>query len=334
MHKNEILKSAINDFFSQISKAENIIIISHENPDGDSVGSALGLYYYLTHKNKSVKIYFPNNIPETYKFLSGTDKIKIYQDSDRNELEDSDLLIVADVNSPNRIGKIGEYINNISIPVILIDHHINPQINSAVSIIDTKASATGELIYQILKEDESFKFDFKTAEALYTAILTDTGGFRHDSTTAASHLITADLMNYGINTNEIFSNIYNQISFNVLRILGRAYLSSKLYLSGKLNIMYVTSEDMEEFQVYPEDLNNFSETTLTVSGTLAGVFISRHKSQDYYKLSFRSRGDTDIRSVALLYGGGGHFNAAGGREYNLNLDDLIIDLVEKISKLF
>ncbi len=322
-----------------IEKSKNILILSHENPDGDSIGSSLAMYSYINSTNTNVKIYFPNSIPKAYSFLQSSSEINIFNDSKKNDIENADLIIILDVNAYHRIGKIGEILedlnnNSINKNIILIDHHINPKINATISLIDENSSSTGELVYKVLEANDRFQMNKNIAECIYTAILTDTGGFRHNSTTKTSHILASELLQFGIDITEIYNNIYNQMPINILHILGRAFLSSKLYHEGKLNIMYLTENDLDEFNVIPEELNNFSETTLNVKNVLAGVFISKHKSNNYYKLSFRSRGNIDIRSIALQYNGGGHFNAAGGKEYNLNLPDLIKDIVEKTKLIF
>ena len=331
--QNKETISAIQEIHQYLENAQKITIFTHENPDGDSLGSALALYHYLTSKGKSVQYFVPNQYPETYSFLPGINFVNIFDETNTGSIKDTELIFILDVNSPSRLGKIGELLPSLKCKKIMIDHHINPTIDVDIAYINTKASATGELIYNLINSDSSFSLNQSIAESIYTAILTDTGGFRHDSTTVESHLIAAELMKHGINVNEIYNKIYNQMPLNVLRILGRAFSSSNLYLDGRLNVMYVTESDMDELNISPEELNNFAEETLTAKGSVAGIFISRHSSKNYYKISFRSRGNINIRSIAEMYGGGGHFNAAGGKEYNLDLPSLIEKLVGQVDRL-
>lgn len=317
-----------------IAISKNIIIASHENPDGDSLGSSLALYHYLSAKGKNVSVFVPNSIAPTYNFLPGIENIHVYSSNSFCSLQNADLFIIVDVNTYARMGLVGDFISQRNTPKILIDHHLNPIIEPDVALVNTDASATCELIYRLINSDLSFTINKQIATALYTGILTDTGGFKHDSTTPNSHIISAMLMKTGINVNEIYAKIFCQIPHNIYQLIGRAFQSSHLYCDKRLNIMYLTEQDLQEFNASPEELNNIAEMTLDVKGVQAGVFIYRHTSFDYYKMSFRSRGNINIRSVAEQYGGGGHFNAAGGKEYKLSLQELIYDIILKIEPLF
>lgn len=319
--------------FGLITESKNIVIASHENPDGDSLGSSLALYHYLSAKGKNVSVFVPNSYSATYNFIPGIDNVKVYCSNSFCSLQNADLFIIVDVNTYARMGLVGDFISRKNAPKILIDHHINPTIEPDLALIDTKAAATCELIYRLINSDLSFTINKQVATALYTGLLTDTGGFKHDSTTPSSHIISAMLMKTGINVNEIYAKVFCQIPHNIYHLIGRALQSSNLYCNNKLNIMYLTEQDLQEFNASPEELNNIAEMTLDVKGVQAGVFIYRHKSFDYYKMSFRSRGDINIRSIAEQYGGGGHFNAAGGKEYGLSLQELIYDIILKVEPL-
>lgn len=327
--------------FDQISKsilghlaiAKNIVIASHENPDGDSLGSSLALYHYLKAKGKNVSVFVPNSFSNTYNFLPGIEDVRVYGSGDFCTLQNADLYVILDVNTFARMGLVGDFISTKKTSIILIDHHFNPQIDATLAIVNTSASATCELIYKLINSDLSFTINKQIATALYTGILTDTGGFKHDSTTQHSHIIAAVLMKTGINVNEIYTNVFSQIPHNIYQLIGRAMQSSRLYCNNKLNIIYLTEQDLQEFNATPEQLNNIAEMTMDVKGVQAGVFIYRHTSFDYYKMSFRSRGDVNIRIIAEQYGGGGHLNAAGGKEYTLPLQELILDIILNIEPL-
>lgn len=316
-----------------IAVSKNIVIASHENPDGDSLGSSLALYHYLKTKGKNVAVYVPNSISSTYNFLPGIESIRVYDSNDFSYLQNADLFIVLDVNTYHRMGLLGDFISTRNAHKILIDHHINPTIETDFALTDTEASATCEIIYKLINSDITFTMNKQVATAIYTGILTDTGGFKHDSTTPHSHIISAVLMKTGINVNEIYSRVFCQIPHNIYQLIGRAFQSSHLYCNNRLNIMYLTEQDLQEFNASPEELNNIAEMTLNVKDVQAGVFIYKHTTFDYYKMSFRSRGNINIRSIAEQYGGGGHFNAAGGKEYRLPLQELILDLIIKIEEL-
>ena len=325
------LYSDFKAIIEQINSANNIIITSHENPDGDSIGSSLAMLNYIESKGKQGEIYFFNNIPDCYKFLPGSERINIFNDSDANTILNADLIIILDVNSMARIRTVGEVIANATCPKIMIDHHIRPEPIADLTAINSNASATGELMWQLLHIDDEYHFSTEAAINIYTAVLTDTGGFRFSNTSQFAHLIAAEMLLYGIDVSKIYDEIYNQTEHKVVKQLGRTLADSEMYLDGKLHILTVHKQDMIDLDLSAEDLNNFSENTLAVKGAIAGVLISEMRDEDIIKLSFRSKDSINIRQIAEMYGGGGHKNAAGAKVKNMNISDLKQDIINKIA---
>ncbi len=328
------LYSNFKAIIEQINIANNVIITSHENPDGDSIGSCLAMLNYIESKGKKGTIYFYNNIPDCYKFLPGAERINIFNDSDEETVLKADLVIILDVNSMARIRTVGEAISRTACPKIMIDHHVNPEAIANFAAINSEASATGELLWQLFHIDDEYHFDTDAAINIYTAVMTDTGGFRFSNTSQFAHLIASEMLLYGIDVSKIYDEIYNQTEQKVIKQLGRTLAESELYLDGRLHILTVRRKDMIELDLLPEDLNNFSENTLAIKGAIAGVLISEMRDEDVIKLSFRSKDSINIRQIAEIYGGGGHKNAAGAKVRNMNIEQLKTELIKNIGLIF
>lgn len=323
------LTSVFRDITNEINLAKNIIIISHENADGDALGSSLALREYLQLKGKTVHIVYHNSPAFSLNFLPGASEVCIFADTDPNIFAEADLAILVDVNSFNRIGTVAPAFSAMKCRKIMLDHHHNPEKMADLYAIDADASATGEIIYRLIIADNPDYLNTVIALCIYVAILTDTGGFRFGNTTSETHKIAADLLSFGIDTQVIYDNLYNAMPHNIFVMLGRTLASSRLYLDGQLNIMTISRNDLINLKVFPEDLNNFSEKSLMIDGTNVGILITEMIKEDGFKMSFRSKGELDIRQVALTYGGGGHRNAAGAKAYNIDIEALIADLVQK-----
>lgn len=336
MLKNIVLDDLAANFkliHKEIDKSKNIIITSHENPDGDSIGSTLAMYEYLISKGKTVDIIFHNSIPECYDFMKNIDKIEIYNESLNNKLEKADLILILDVNSKARIREVGERLASLKAIKCMIDHHYNPASIADYYAVNPHASATGELVYQFLSMDSSFELNHTIAENIYIAIMTDTGGFKFQNTNQLAHLIASDLLNYPIKPTVIFETIYNQMPQNILKLLALTYLSTELYIDNKFNIFTVKRADIERLNLSLEDLNGFSETTLQIKGVKVGALITEVPNTNNIKISLRSKDDFNVRDIAAMFGGGGHINAAGAKIDNISAEEVKKILIDKVSEI-
>jgi bifunctional oligoribonuclease and PAP phosphatase NrnA len=316
-----------------IDKAQNIIITAHENPDGDSIGSSLAMYEYLKSRDKNPKIYFYNNTPECFSFMKNIDKLNIYNVSNEDEILCSDLIIILDVNSISRLKSIGEIIQKSKAVKCMLDHHYKPENIADFYAVNHNASATGEIVYQFLSLANNYELNFEIAEALYVAIMTDTGGFKFQNTNQIAHLIASDLLKFNLNPTMIFETIYEQKPQNVLMLLGKVYLSSELYSDNKFNIFTVTRRDLKKFKLSLEDLNGFSETTIQLQGVKVGALITGIPNSNDLKISLRSKENYDVRNIATQLGGGGHINAAGAKVTNKSIEEMKSWLIEKVSQI-
>ena len=265
--------------------------------------------------------------------MQSINNINIYSSSLEKEIIDTDLILILDVNSISRLRTIGSAIEKSNAVKCMIDHHQNPENFVDFYAVNHLASATGELIYQFISLDSEFIIDKNTAEAIYIAIMTDTGGFKFQNTGSLAHHIAADLLKTGIKPTVIYDTIYNQMPQSILKLLGMAYLSSELHLDNRFNIFTVNQEDILKYKLSIEDLNGFSETTLQIQGVLVGALITQVPFSNEIKISLRSKDNYDVRSIAVQLGGGGHLNAAGAKFENKSKEEIKNWLIEKVSEI-
>jgi bifunctional oligoribonuclease and PAP phosphatase NrnA len=308
------------------SSSENILLISHINPDGDAIGSQLALYHYLRSKGKNVKLMTPNHLQEFLKWMDGADQIKIFI-KDRKEcrklIGEADLIVMLDFNQPNRLGEAEDFVKISKAMKVIIDHHLDPG-NFADVIISVPAKcSTSELVHELICEINGVQFlNRPYAEALYVGIITDTGNFEYGSYSSRTFRIVADLLDTGIEKESILNKIYNNFSSDRLRLQGYALNSRMVVLPEyKTAYIFLTKEDLKEYSHVKGDTEGFVNMPLSIKGIhFSALFIEK---DNFIKISFRSKGDFPSNEFASQYfSGGGHMNASGG-EYSESLDKTI-----------
>ena len=299
-----------------IDSTNRIVITSHKNPDGDAVGSGLALYNYLTAKGKDAKFILPDLMPQNLKWMPGVDTIVTYktqtEEADRI-IADSELLIMADFNSPTRMGDAVKSFDASAAKRILIDHHPFPEIRTDVAYSRPEASSTSELVYELLTELEGNDvLDTTVATCIFTGIMTDTGCFNYNSSSPNVFRIIANLLESGINKDAIIDHIFNHFSETRLRLLGFS-LSKKMKVLPKYQTAYIwlTKQELEAFNNQQGDTEGLVNYPLTIDGiNFSALFTEK---DGLTKCSFRSRGSFPANKVAAeRFSGGGHLNAAGG----------------------
>ena len=313
-----ILKDKIAEIQKLIEKNKSISIISHFNPDGDAIGAVLAMYHYLkTLPGKTLNMYVPDDFPDYLKWMPESEKIYICDKNNVKALEEikkSDLIFFLDFNHTSRIPCLRETVLNLNADKILIDHHPKPEQFANIIISETKVSSTSELLFTIIKELGG-KITIPIAECLFTGIMTDTGGFSHNSSNYGTYEIVANLLKTGINKNHIFDNIYHNYSADRMKLMGYC-LHSKMKVFPEYQTAYIslTKKELEEFNFKTGDTEGFVNMPLSIKGIKASaLFIEK---DNMIKTSFRSKGDLAINEIARKYfNGGGHKNAAGGEYY-------------------
>ncbi len=305
---------------SLLSVPKDIVITSHRNPDGDAIGSSLATYLYLQKLGHTVTVIFPSEYPDFVSWMPDAEKIMIY-DIEPEKSEDitkrADIIFCLDYNSLDRIDKLGEVIQKLpDSTLVMIDHHLFPDIQAEFQISEPKASSTCELIYDFIEMmDDKSKMDVDIAECIYTGILTDTGSFKY-STSPKLFRIASSLLEAGVDDNKLQDVIFNSQSEKHLRLLGHC-LNNRLEILSeyKTGIIWLTRDDYDRFDIQRGDTEGIVNFLLKLKEVKIAAFITEQPT--IVKLSLRSKGDISVQEIAQKhFKGGGHKNASGGSSYS------------------
>ncbi len=309
-----------------LKEANTVSIFGHVRPDGDCVGSTLGLYNYICDNYPTIRVQiFLERFPESYRILSRSCEINsIYEESANAPC---DLAILLDTPSFERIGANGAACLKSARKTCNIDHHISNPLNLCTqNFVDAKASSASELLYFLLDPKKVSK---DTAECLYLGIVHDTGAFKFSCTTHKTMLAIGDLLDKGIDFTRIINETYYTRTYIQTIVTGYVMQNCKLDLNGKVVYSYLTPEDMDRYSVTPVELSNVIDTLREVSGTEVAIFL--YPVNGEYKISLRSNYVVDVNKVAGVFGGGGHVRAAGGNSKD-SPEETIAKLLKLIEK--
>ena len=308
--KIELLKQLIED-------NNSFAIHVHVNPDGDAIGAGFAWHNLLKNLGKTSNVITPNDCPEVLKWLEDADKLLIFNENAEQieeVLNSIDVLFVVDFNNIDRTDKVKPLIEKIRKPIVMVDHHPHPQDFASIVISDPSASSTCEISYWTMCKLGYRKFISKSvAEALYTGILTDTGGLSHNSSNPDTYHAVADLLTCGIDKTLIHDNVLNNYPEGRIRLLGDI-LSKNLRVIYQYNVayMFITEGQQKYFGYKPGDSEGFVNIPLSIKGIKFCAFFTEMPGE--IKVSLRSKGDFPANKFASEYfNGGGHFNAAGGK---------------------
>jgi len=309
-----------------LSGKRNVLIISHPNPDGDSIGSSLALSRLLMKKGLEPTILVPNSIPSYLAWLPGASDIIIYErhvHKAKKAIQDAELFFFMDFNSINRLNDIGKELENSHKPLILIDHHLQPSDIFTVAFHTTEVSSTSELVYEFIKKAGLKDLvDYEIATCLYTGIMTDTGSFSYSCNYPNTYYVTAELITHGINVNRIHNLVYDTFSEGRMRLLGHL-LHNCMIVKPELHTayMYLTLSDQKKFNFQPGDSEGFVNYALSIKGIRFAAFFT--EKENMVRISFRSKGTFSVNNFARIhFDGGGHLNASGANSYR-SLNDTI-----------
>ncbi|MBI5323924.1 MAG: DHH family phosphoesterase, partial [Ignavibacteriae bacterium] len=217
---------------------------------------------------------------------------------------------------------------------VVIDHHIEPKNFADYYYIESDATSTGELIWKIISSDRNFIISSGIASALYTAIMTDTGSFRYPNTDDETHQIVADLIKKGADPVKIYEEVYNIVPPQAAKIYGEAFAGMEVYCEGRLVVLTLSKEKFKKTGATESDIEGLVEQTMTVKNAYVGVLITERPNDPEIRISLRSKGDINVRELALSLGGGGHFHAAGARISDISIENSKQLIIEKASELF
>lgn len=326
--------SEISEIQKLLIPENKIVIITHYNPDGDAIGSSLGLKHFLKQKGLDAEVIVPNDFPKFLKWMPESKRIIIadYKRKQAGEaIYHADVIFILDFNASHRSGNlVGPWIEKAKAKKILIDHHQQPdQFDFVYS--DVTIPATSQMVYHFIQQlNEEEKVNKDIAECLYTGIMTDTGGFRFRSTSATTHRIVADLIEKGAEPSMITSNTWDTNTVSRLHLLSLILGRIEVVKEGKVAILWLKRDELKKFGFQKGDTEGFVNYGLSIMGTQVSAFFMEDLYEDFIKISFRSKDQVDVNQFSRKYfNGGGHINAAGGK-YLKSIEETIEDFKEKI----
>ncbi len=309
-HIRSILR--VDKFITELLSHESFVISTHLKPDGDAIGSQLALGLYLEAKGKTVSMINSDHLSHNLEFLRESDRVEVFDGSlsQREVIESADAIVVVDTNSRNRLGTIGESLANSSATKILIDHHPAPEAWFDLAYRRESASSTGQLIYEIIAQDDLAFITPAIGESLYAAIMTDTGSFRYSHVDAEVHRSVANILERSqLSPEPIHDALFDNRSFGGLRLLGRAIESIRLVENGKIGYMVISQQMLRDAGADRDDTEGFVNYILSVEGVQVAFFFFEVDSG--VKVSLRSKAGHRVDKLARSFGGGGHRNASG-----------------------
>ncbi|MGV8980302.1 DHH family phosphoesterase [Clostridium sp.] len=314
----------INDVVNRIKLFKKIAITFHTSPDGDSIGSALALLIGLRKLNKDVYIVSKEAIPQTFLFLPYSNEIngEVVEPS-----VDTECVIVLDCGDFKRVNS-NLCMQNRKFELINMDHHLSNDLYGDLNFVDTSASAVGEIVFEVLRLLD-VKLDKEIAACLYTSLLTDTGSFRHSSTTAVTHAIAGEIINTGIDFSNIHRLIFENKKFEKIKFYGEVIGNMTSELNSKVCIMYISKNMLEKYSSASSDTSDV--ITFGSSIDTVEVTILIKEAENGVKVSLRSKSLVDVSKIAETFNGGGHIRAAGFFT-EANFDDTKVMLLEILEK--
>jgi len=297
-------------------KYQHVFITTHHKPDGDALGSTLGLYHILSKLGIKATVITPTDYSESLAWLPGDNTITNFEESPdtvKNLLNAADIIFCLDFNVLTRINELGNLINEAQKPIVLVDHHQNPEDFYTYAYWNNEASSTCELIFEWARDNFGLEsIDKNAVTCLYTGLMTDTGNFQYINTRANAHVIAAQMMEIGVDHVNIYERIYHVFSVNRSRLFGYClYKKLEILEDCKTALIYLDRNELEEFNVVTGDTEGLVNFGLGIKGIVLSVLIIDRTEK--VKMSFRSKGDFKVNEFAgKFFNGGGHFNAAGG----------------------
>ena len=295
----------------KILSSSRIVLSTHQNPDGDGLGSASAMYHYIKSLEKDCKIIHISDFPYQYDFLNQNNIIETYIESDHDEwMQTSDLALIFDIGDYHRLGILGDILNKNNIYTVNIDHH--PDLNDGRfndNYINIDAAATGEMVYDFLI-DNNINLNQLMAQGIYTAVMTDTGSFRHNNTNQKSHKIAMDCIDYGVDNSKIYQSIYENRSKAQVSLLAKVIDNLRYDSDGQIASFIISREMIESSGAISQDIDGFTDFVRTIKGVEISIMIYESDS-NRCRINFRSKGKYKINDVAKSFGGGGHKFAAG-----------------------
>ena len=301
-----------------LAEPRRIVIIPHKNPDGDAIGSNLGLWHYLNNRGHRATVISPNDFPKFLKWIPGSDQIINSEKESAlaaDLIKNAEIIFTLDFNHLGRVGQLQSLLEEATATFVMIDHHHEPSDYAKITYSDISMSSTCEMVYNLIEGlNHIGQITPEIAISLYTGIMTDTGSFKYSSTTSRTHIVAAKLMERGANATEANNKVYDTNSPDRLRLLGLAL--NNMVILGDYRTAYITlsQEELDAHNYKKGDTEGFVNYGLTLEGIIFAVIFIENREEGIIKISLRSEGDFSVNEFARAhFNGGGHTNASGGR---------------------
>ena len=312
---------------------QSFLITTHVNPDADAIGSEIAFHKLLSILGKHSKIVNHSATPYNLKFLDSKNVIEKFDDSLHKTLFDTvDILVALDFNRANRMVSMQKAFSESKQLKICVDHHQDPEDFVDYQFIDPDYAATGHILFDFIRKNKIINVNQDIAAPLYAAIMTDTGSFRFERTTAELHRLIAELLDTGINPTEIYDQLYDESKIGKIKLLGKCLSSLELIAGDTIGYMIITQKEFNELNALESDTENFVNFIISIEGVKLGMLFIELRNG--FKVSFRSKGKIPVNKLAGVFGGGGHSNAAGARFRDIKMLDMIPKILKESEFFF
>lgn len=310
-----------------LATPKKIVLIPHRSPDGDAMGSTLGMYHFLIKNNHFPTVISPNEFPDFLAWMPGSETVLIYEKDKVNctkILQEAELIFTLDFNALHRVGEMEQVLSTLSVPFVMIDHHQSPDKYAALTYSDIAFGSTCEMVYHFISLlGKKSEIDKTIGTCIYTGILTDSGSFRFPKTTGTTHRIVAELIDLGVENTQIPNLLFDNSTIGSLQLLGRALENMHFLKANKTAYTTLSQAELDQFNYTKGDTEGIVNYGLSIKGIDFSAIFIENKAENFIKISFRSQGDFDVNQFARDYfNGGGHRNAAGGKS-ELSLQETV-----------
>lgn len=310
-------QTKIDHFTKWFNRADKIVIVGHVSPDGDAMGSSLGLSHFFQSQDKTVNVIMPNAFPDFLRWMPGSKDVLLY---DRYKefadklINEADIICCLDFNALKRIDAMAEAVEKSPARKILIDHHLYPEDFCKITISHPEISSTSELVFRLICRMGYFSdISYECAQCIYTGMMTDTGGFTFNSNNQEIYFIISELLSKGIDKDDIYRRVFNTYSESRLRLMGHILTTMKVYNDYNAALLTLTNKEQSQFAYIKGDSEGFVNIPLTIKNVCFSAFLREDTEKKMITISLRSVGKFPCNKLATeFFNGGGHLNASGG----------------------
>jgi len=297
-------------FHEFVGRHQSFLLTTHINPDGDGIGSEVALALWLGQRGKKVQVLNDSVLPPAFLFLARDVPFEAFEpEVAERRFAAAEALIVLDTSNRQRIGRLAAVLERHAIPIAIVDHHVSHSGFGQVNVIEPEASATGEILYELFRETNG-GLTREIAEALYVALMTDTGSFRYSNTDTHAHRMAAELLGFGLDPQRLHAQVHSHASAGRLRFFGEVLSALEMRADGRLVVLEAAPEQFPRHGLVGADTDGLVDLPRTIAGVEVVVLFSE-VDPGKVKVSLRSTGRVSIDHVASRLGGGGHVHAAG-----------------------